>query len=123
MKIITASLSGAALDWAVAVCEGLIQGNETTSDADLLYDCKEVNRLLYRYKPSSEGEAGIGIIERENIKLTPIAAFTHWHACKLDSEELPTGEGKTPLIAAMRCYCSSKLGDEVEVPDELLQKG
>lgn len=28
-------------------------------------------------------------------------------------------EGPTPLIAAMRCYVASKLGDEVEVPDEL----
>ena len=27
--------------------------------------------------------------------------------------------GPTPLIAAMRCLCASKLGDEVEVPDEL----
>ena len=30
------------------------------------------------------------------------------------------GAGPTPLIAAMRCFCCSKLGDEVEVPDELL---
>ena len=29
------------------------------------------------------------------------------------------GRGPTPLIAAMRCYVASKLGDEVEVPDEL----
>ncbi len=29
--------------------------------------------------------------------------------------------GPTPLIAAMRCYVASKLGDEVEVPDELLR--
>lgn len=28
--------------------------------------------------------------------------------------------GPTLLIAAMRCYVASKLGDEVEVPDELL---
>jgi hypothetical protein len=27
--------------------------------------------------------------------------------------------GPTPLVAAMRCYVASKLGDEVEVPDEL----
>ena len=27
--------------------------------------------------------------------------------------------GPTPLIAAMRCYVISKLGEEVEVPDEL----
>lgn len=29
--------------------------------------------------------------------------------------------GPTPLIAAMRCYVASKLGDEVEVPDELVE--
>jgi hypothetical protein len=30
--------------------------------------------------------------------------------------------GPTPLIAAMRCYVASKLGDEVEIPAELLTK-
>lgn len=29
------------------------------------------------------------------------------------------GRGPTPLIAAMRCYVISKLGEEVEVPDAL----
>jgi hypothetical protein len=29
------------------------------------------------------------------------------------------GEGDTCLIAAMRCYVASKLGDEVEIPEEL----
>jgi len=28
--------------------------------------------------------------------------------------------GPTPLIAAMRCFVASKLGDEVDVPEELL---
>jgi len=28
--------------------------------------------------------------------------------------------GPTPLIAAMRCYVASKLGEEVEAPEELL---
>jgi hypothetical protein len=25
----------------------------------------------------------------------------------------------TPLIAAMRCYVASKMGDEIELPEEL----
>jgi len=29
--------------------------------------------------------------------------------------------GPTPLIAAMCCYVTSKLGEEVEVPDELVK--
>jgi len=28
-------------------------------------------------------------------------------------------DGPTPLIAAMRCYVASKLGEEVDVPEEL----
>ena len=28
--------------------------------------------------------------------------------------------GPTPLIAAMRCFVASKLGDEVDIPKELL---
>jgi hypothetical protein len=30
--------------------------------------------------------------------------------------------GPTPLIAAMRCYVASKMGDEVDVPDELVKE-
>lgn len=30
--------------------------------------------------------------------------------------------GPTPLIAAMRCYVASKLGQEIDVPDELLKE-
>lgn len=37
------------------------------------------------------------------------------------SERHPAvGHGPTPLIAAMRCFVASRLGDEVEVPDELV---
>jgi len=31
-----------------------------------------------------------------------------------------THTGPTPLIAAMRCYVASQMGDEVEIPDELV---
>jgi hypothetical protein len=34
--------------------------------------------------------------------------------------DLTRAEGPTPLIAAMRCYVASKLGDTVEIPEELL---
>jgi len=36
-----------------------------------------------------------------------------------DSEAF--GYGSTPLVAAIRCYVTSKLGDEVEVPNDLTQ--
>jgi hypothetical protein len=30
--------------------------------------------------------------------------------------------GDTPLVAVMRCYVASKLGSEVDIPEELLTK-
>ena len=32
----------------------------------------------------------------------------------------PMATGPTPLIAAMRCYVRAKLGDEINIPEELL---
>jgi hypothetical protein len=32
----------------------------------------------------------------------------------------PPFHGHTPLIAAMRCYVASKLGEEIDVPEELI---
>lgn len=41
----------------------------------------------------------------------------NWGACfQIDVDAM---QGPTPLIAAMRCYVSSRLGDTVEVPEEL----
>jgi hypothetical protein len=37
----------------------------------------------------------------------------------LEEDVVVRGEGDTCLIAAMRCYVASKLGDEVEIPKEL----
>jgi len=63
------------------------------------------------------------IIERENISLvregdaTEYAASVYNHTLK--DWHLFQYHDK-PLIAAMRCYVASKLGEEVEIPDELL---
>ena len=60
------------------------------------------------------------IIEREGINLyfnPEDAKDFEWHA--EDRGSTWYTEGPTPLIAAMRCYVASKLGDTVEVPEEL----
>ena len=41
------------------------------------------------------------------------------HPCIQGWKQLLKHLGKTKLIAAMRCYVASKLGDEVEIPEEL----
>jgi hypothetical protein len=40
----------------------------------------------------------------------------------LTNEFFFTEKGSTPLIAAMRCYVASKLGDDVKIPNELAKE-
>jgi hypothetical protein len=64
------------------------------------------------------------IIEREWLDVTPWPNESdedmRWQ-CKQHDNIDCVAFGPTPLIAAMRCYVASVLGDEVEVPSELLQ--
>jgi hypothetical protein len=111
----TNELTGSALDWAVAKCEGgrwslslgkiWIKGREHTETGD--------------WQPSTTWEQGGPIIERENITLfKPAFGSVEWEGEILLSEDtLVFTRGSTPLIAAMRCYVASKLGDEVDVPE------
>ena len=101
MKVKTSELQGAALDWAVAECEQFVEDE---------------------FEPSENWADGGPIIEREEISIEfNRAEFkSAWIAYKLGSphEDNPKG-GSTPLVAAMRCYVASKLGDEIELPEEL----
>ena len=61
------------------------------------------------------------IIEREKIDV--MWCGDRWCAYTMtpDGQSQLITEGETPLIAAMRGYVASKLGDEVEVPDDVLK--
>jgi len=124
----TSELIGAALDWAVAKCEGV----------EVEYINDGITRRLLRlspftgmYRPSTEWHEGGPIIAREGIDLycnvptNPEHKDPAWrgswrakyHRCGFGTEMF---YGPTPLIAAMRCLVASRLGDEVEIPEELL---
>jgi hypothetical protein len=101
----TIELTGAALDWAVAQCEGFDNG-------DWLPDY------------STDWAAGGAIIEREEISISREFSsgrieWAAWTPAPFRDDAEAFGYGETPLIAVMRCYVASKLGDEVEIPDEL----
>ena len=101
----TSELTGTALDWAVA-------------------------KAIGEYKPvavpsySTDWAQGGPIIERERITLSCWSIHsTPWKASiEGDTDagvDLYMEHGTTPLIAAMRCYVASKLGDDIEIPEEL----
>ncbi len=106
MKIKTSGLEKAALYWAVAKCEG--------APEYLLDKPWRASELLEHY--STDWSQGGPIIEREKLVVGFVG--TEWSACQFDGNNCKFGP--TPLIAAMRCYVASKLGDEVDVPEELI---
>lgn len=96
----TSELSDAALDWAVMQCRGLVWA------------------LHGRVPFSTDWAQGGPIIEREYIQLT---IDLGWIATRKEGPAVSEEHGPTPLIAAMRCYVASVLGDEVEIPATLLE--
>jgi hypothetical protein len=117
----TAELTGAQLDWAVAKCEGYA----LTSDGinHLVVRGSEMrilgpNSSSLHYSPSTDWAQGGPIIEREKINVS-LSATAPWMAWFYDGVEMIwLTDGPTPLIAAMRCYVASNLGDDVEIPKE-----
>ena len=116
----TSELTGAALDWAVAKCE---------DETDVLFAHRQYGKLVVRqagchethdsewpYAPSTNWAQGGPIIEREGIGFTQFSDYPQWTA---KHPQAICFDGPTPLVAAMRCFVASNLGDDVEIPKEL----
>ena len=116
----THELIGPALDWAVAKIESGIEPEYfngrvwITTGGFFARLCRNV------FEPSTNWKQGGPIIVRERISVVDVDGYDFWKADKLNKEAIPViSYGPTPLIAAMRCLVASKLGDEVEIPEEL----
>lgn len=124
----TSELTEAALDWAVLEA---LKPDLDRPDRAGISTFGPVFGKGYRYpswdtrkySPSTDWKEGGPIIEREHISPHWVVPTNHinggWSA------HTPGGNGRllygpTPLVAAMRCYVASKLGDEVSIPDELV---
>lgn len=106
----TSELKDLALDWAVSAAKGL-------------------SWKLHGHIPfSTDWAQGGPIIERERIEWQWLPATDKQHQYGARKPSLGglnrtfCMDGPTVLIAAMRCYVASKLGDEIDVPDELLEE-
>ena len=115
----TSELTGAALDWAVAKCSDkspVVSINST--GRPFIYLGK---RHGVMWNPSNNWLQAGSIIAREKINIAVSESGDEWNAeyrfKRITDDEY--WSGSTPLIAAMRCYVASKMGDEVEIPEEL----
>ena len=137
MKIKTSELTDAALDWAVLEAQkpelahperGRISCFGPLFGKGYMYPSWGTRK----YPPSTDWAQGGPIIEREHIGFEWMVS--EWwvagqnyggHPYKDRPDLRPIGTrfmsyGPTALIAAMRCYVASKLGDEVDIPEELM---
>ena len=109
MKIKTSELTGAALNWAVAKCENLLNtAMPPAQDID-------------GYSPSTDWAQGGPLIQMYEIDLKVVEEGM-WQASNYFNDlAIHRFVGYSPLEAAMRCYVAFKLGDEVDIPKELYE--
>jgi len=140
VKIKTSELEGAQLDFAVAIAgeewktahkfyptmtlDSSFKSVALAQKTCYLIPNNPMRQDQQVYSPSTDWSQGGPIIEREKIIiLPPLPNMIGWYACideqfesiyqDCDSEQ----SGETPLIAAMRVFVASKIGDVVEIPE------
>ncbi len=117
MKMKTADLTGPALAYAIA------QFTPDLMQIGVCFYIRDAEGERVLFDPAGNWSQGGPIIERERIVIkTSYVPDSNWVAFLAVPDLLAhfPASGPTPLIAAMRCYVASKLGDEVEVPNELI---
>lgn len=135
MNVKTSELSDAALDWAVEVAiaaqfnEGrklkVVRDSRSASGPCWIeVENSPGSGIFHRSMHSTDWSQGGPIIEREQLWLTgPFREREDWKCgsgLKSDWDYAASEfTGPTPLIAAMRCFVASKLGDVLDVPEEL----
>jgi len=117
----TAELNGIALDYAVTLIENPDALKYGVDDwrQRRKYETKN-GEFLFRWA-SSWAQAG-SIIEREGIGIAPkefVYSGEIWLAMLFNGSN--ESQGPTPLIAAMRAYVTECIGDEIDIPTELME--
>lgn len=125
MKVKTAEATGKVLDWLVAKAEGRkpsAYGGVVRATAHPNFPNSPP---MYgpEMKYSTDWAQGGPIIDREEIMFHAGEARGTLRAyLRRTGYGLPgcSWAGPTHLVAALRCYVISELGEEVDVPEELL---
>lgn len=124
----TSELEGAALDFAVGIAQGWGTYPTDSIEQGDTFHCDSAQAPFGRvikvryFHPSTNWAHGGPIIERENIDVMyDPNGSAGWGARMYPTPLKPIWTyGSTPLIAAMRCFVASKLGNEINLPEEFL---
>lgn len=116
MKIETQDLTGPALDYAVARAMG---------KRPSMFIVQQTGELAKEHRYSTDWSQGGPIIDRMMRDGLRLSGYTCRDSsdptsCQAQIKSVVEG-GPSALVAAMRCYVAIKLGDAVEIPDELME--
>jgi hypothetical protein len=124
MKVKVNEAEREVLDWMVVMAHGEQHNRDFRFVGKRIYATQWAQDEGVIYSPSATWANGGPIIERERLQVTTDRSG-EW-ICSIPYAVEMGGyrkyiytSGPTPLIAAMRCYVVSKLGEEVRVPEEL----
>lgn len=116
MLIKVSEAANVQLDWLVAKCEGL--SPDIWGKTQIIIKSAHKNGF-YAYSPSTDWAQGGPIIKRELIETRPELHENEEFSGVWSAFSMSNGGcwhyGPTPLVAAMRCYVVSKLGDAVDI--------
>lgn len=132
MRIKTSELKGAALDYAMALAEGLEIVNGVMlagrwRHGFYVVRATDPNWLepLSAHSPSTDAVRGVYLIEQYPMQLLPndwLGDSPKWLAWIRDKDGEVLGlNGPTMLIAACRAIVAARVGEYVDVPDELCE--
>ena len=129
MKVKVTELEGHQLNYAVALADGVDargilytwNGQAKLRVPSSTVPC-EYNEVTFNY--AYDWAQGGPIIQRECIAISCIHTTGYtpdtWDA---QHPQRAYAKGKTPLIAAMRCFVAHMLGDEVEINELVTNNG
>ena len=133
MKVKVSEATEIQLDWMACEAAGMFDAYPKYGEGRKFLQMHRGNSAAYVH-PTTDWAQGGPIIEREGVNLS-----IDYQDDALSNDMVQLGwkgnlwnnsvpgtagflqwaYGPTPLIAAMRCFVISKLGDTVEVPEEL----
>lgn len=117
----TADLTDLFLDWAVAIADGQLP--EPYPPKKPRVECYVHSTGRFKpYAPSKNWLVAGPIIEAAQISVTQQgSAVCRAFIMGDDGNQSFNTDGKSVLEAAMRCYVLSKIGEVVQIPEELLK--
>ena len=118
MKIKVATATGLILDWAVAKAADV-------ENPDLIFAKRSKSRLYFwGWSPSTNFSQGAQLLEKFGVstvcEFPELPEKREWLA-SISNEFVQ--RGPTQLVAGMRCLAATHFGEDIVVPDSLLEDG